>query len=63
MLKTGAKPEQVVQNIEKAEQMLSAAGNMIVNSSPLLSAVNTIAQSGNFEAITEMAKAQFKQNQ
>lgn len=63
MLKTGAKPEEVVQDMEERGQFLPMPGNLITDSSPLLSTVNKIAQSGNYEVIVEMVRTQFKQNQ
>lgn len=67
MVKTGAKPEQAVEKIDMKNKLISSTGEIIINSSPLLKgaqiAASQMAQSGHFESIKEMAKAQSKQNQ
>lgn len=67
MLKTGAKPETVIQTIETTEQLLSAAGKLVVSLSPLLTDIqyttNLIARAGHCETIKEMGKEMLRQNQ
>ena len=67
MVKTGAKPEKAVEKIKMKNKLKSTAGEMMINSSPILKgaqiAVNRMAQSGYFESIKAMAKDQSKQDQ
>lgn len=67
MVKTGAEPEAAIVSANKKAEILSAAGDLIINSSPSLKGgqviVNAIARSGSFETVKEMAKEQIRGNQ